>query len=128
MGAFRKRDTLTTPVVDRGSVMTTTVVKTVEVRDKDGFSSQHIELREIPVEEHANALGLPDADKFQLRDMLAAGITPKEVNVSGMLDSSDPTDLRNVGVVDSLLSQLPENEVSVNPEPVSEPEPTNSSE
>lgn len=126
MGAFRKRNDLTAPVVDRGAVLTTTVSKTVEVRGKDGFVSQHIELKEVPVEEHAKSLGLPDSDHYQLRDMLAAGIMPKEVSVSGMLDSSDPTDLRNVGAVDSLLSQLPENEPAVSAAAVSEPEPTNS--
>lgn len=67
-----------------------------------------VELKRRPVAEYAKTLALPHSEDYQLRDMLAAGQMPELVNVSGMLDSADPTDPRNIGAGDALFSRLAE--------------------
>lgn len=79
--------------------------KTVVTKDSPE-PTQVVTTVEKDVSEVAESLGLPTSDNYQLRDMLKAGIMPEMVNVEGMLDSQDPTDLVNLGVADSLYDAL----------------------
>lgn len=89
------------------SVNTCVVQQTKTVVTKDSPEpTQVVTTVEKDVSEVAESLGLPTSDNYQLRDMLKAGIMPEMVNVEGMLDSQDPTDLVNVGVADSLYDAL----------------------
>lgn len=72
------------------------------------------------VQNFAETADMPESKDYQLEQMLKAGIVPQEVNCSGMLDSDDPLDLSNAGVVDSLLDGLSPYEKS---EPTSDPSP-----
>lgn len=125
MGAFSK--SVRVPAPDYGCVPPTVEVPvTTTIRSKDGSISQVVELKRKSVEDYAKSLGLPDAADYQLRAMLAAGIMPQEVNVVGILDSQDPTDIRNVGATDALLDRLEQSAPVENPAPAqSVVEPTN---
>ena len=108
MGAFRKRDDLQPhrPIGLPGShLVTVQVTKNVVTKDNPE-PTVYVETVEKSVEDYAKSLGLPKDEDYQLRDMLAAGRVPEEVNVRGMLDSQDPTDLSNVGVGDAMFEQL----------------------
>lgn len=83
------------------------------------------------VQEFAEKSDMPDSKDYQLEQMLKAGIMPKEVNCSGMLDSDDPLDMSNAGAVNGLLDGLsqyethqPEPTPEPQPEPTPEPQPT----
>lgn len=77
-----------------------------------------VELKRQRVEDYAKTLGLPKSEDYQLRDMLAAGQIPELVNVSGMLDSTDMSDLANVGAREKLMDRLVELSESNDPAPV----------
>lgn len=127
MGAHRKRSLSSWSPDGAGASYETHVSRTKDVM-KDGVVTTFIEHVTLPVEEHAKTLGMPKDEDYQLKDMLAAGVMPEEVNVRGMLDSSDPTDLSNAGVGDAILDQLAsqvKNEPAVSSEPVSAVEPSN---
>lgn len=103
------------------------VMKTKEVSDGVGEPTTFIECREVDAKEYAKTLNLPSDDEYQLRDMLKAGQIPQEVPVSGLLDSQDPTDLRNQGVGDRIFDELSSQVKSQEPasEPASSVEPSN---
>lgn len=110
------------------SVNTCVVQQTKTVVTKDSPEpTQVVTTVEKDVSELAENLALPSSDNYQLRDMLKAGIMPEMINVEGMLDSQDPTDLVNVGVADSLYDalngRLQTPQVS-NPAPQPEPQST----
>lgn len=79
--------------------------KTVVTKDSPE-PTQVITTVEKDVTEVADNLRLPSSDNYQLRDMLKAGVMPEMINVEGLLDSQDPTDLVNVGVADTLYDAL----------------------
>lgn len=107
MGAFRKRDALVSQPSGNGGSYMTTVQVTKNVVTKDNPEpTVYIETVQKDVEEYAKSLGLPKDEDYQLRDILASGRMPEEVDVRGMLDSQDPTDLSNVGVGDVMFEQL----------------------
>lgn len=124
MGAFRKRNDFEhyNPV---GSTprMTVPVSKTVTSKDCSEPTT-FVELKEVSVEDYSKSIKLPADEDYQLRDMIASGNIPCEVPVSGILDSSDPTDLSNQGVGDAILDQLT-SQVKEPAKPASVVEPTN---
>lgn len=65
-----------------------------------------VEEKEVLVEDLAQSLGLPSSDDYRLDVMLRNGLYPQEVNVHGMLDSSDPLDPSNVGAGATLFDRL----------------------
>lgn len=106
MGAFRKRNDFE-HYNPAGSTpkMTVPVSKTVTSKDCSEPTT-FVELKEVSVEDYSKSIKLPADEDYQLRDMIASGNIPGEVPVSGILDSSDPTDLSNQGVGDAILDQL----------------------
>ncbi len=125
MDAFR--ESVRVPAPDYGCTPPSVEVPAVTpLRDADGNIIQNVELKKRNLVEYAKSLGLPKSEDYQLRSMLAAGIMPQEVNVVGMLDSQDPTDLRNVGATDALLERLEQSAPVEKPAPAqSVVEPTN---
>lgn len=104
------------------SINTCIVQQTKTVVTKDSPEpTQVVTTVEKDVNEVAESLGLPDSDNYQLRDMLKAGIMPEAINVSGLLDSDDPTDLCNIGVADSLFDALNGHVKPITPEPAPAP-------
>lgn len=128
MGHFRKSSrSYVQPSSCTCGMIEVTVPKQIATKGGDVVSM--IERKRITVEEYEKTLGMPKDENYQLRDMLAAGVMPETVNVSGMLDSTDPTDIKNVGVADALLGKVMDAAQKTVSEPsvaVSEPEPTNS--
>lgn len=112
------------------SVNTCVVQQTKTVVTKDSPEpTQVVTTVEKDVSEFAESLALPSSDNYQLRDMLKAGIMPELINVKGMLDSQDPTDLVNVGVADSLYDALKGRlQTPQVPNPAPQPEPQSTDE
>lgn len=112
------------------SVNTCVVQQTKTVVTKDSPEpTQVVTTVEKDVSEFAESLALPSSDNYQLRDMLKAGIMPELINVKGMLDSQDPTDLVNVGVADSLYDALNGRlQTPQVPNPAPQPEPQSTDE
>jgi hypothetical protein len=82
-----------------------------------------VEMKRVSEVDYAKSLGLPKSEDYQLRDMLAAGQFPEKVNVSGMLDSQDPTDPQNDGLGTALFDKLSDSVEEPAPVPASEPAP-----
>lgn len=105
---MHKKRKLAPYVQPRSATVNTCVVhetKTVVTKDSPE-PTQVVTTVEKDVNELADSLRLPSSDNYQLRDMLKAGILPEAINVEGLLDSQDPTDLCNIGVADSLYDAL----------------------
>lgn len=125
MGAFRK-SAKTQYKVPVGStpMVTVPVTKTVVTKEVPE-PTVYVEMKTQSVENYAKSLALPKDEDYQLRDMIASGVIPEEVPVSGMLDSNDPLDLSNAGVGDRMFehlqSQVKDPEPAPAPEPNSEP-------
>lgn len=127
MGAFRKSAKTqyevpvgSTPIV---TVPVTKVLSTKEVPEP----TTYVEMKTKSVEDYAKSLALPKDEDYQLRDMIASGVIPEEVPVSGMLDSNDPLDLSNAGVGDQIFDRLSSQvkEPASAPAPEPNPQPSN---
>ena len=116
------------PIFEPTSVNSATYAVDVETK-KDVIASDGsepitlIERRKLSQDDYAKSLGLPNSENYQLRDMLAAGLMPEEVNCHGMLDSDDSSDLQNDGLGLSLFDKLSSMTKVSSSEPAPEPTP-----
>lgn len=104
---FRKRKNLVNyqPTSDKQGTMTLFQSSSV-VNEGDSTSRVIVEQKTVKVKEYADKLGLPSSDVYSLENILRSGQSPEFVNVSGMLDSSDPLDSSNFGAAVSIFDRL----------------------
>lgn len=117
MNAFSK-SSRGTSFRDLGSASVDTVdVSRSVVVEEHGNPVTRIERKRVRISDYAESLGLPTSEQYRLREMLKTGYVPEEVNVSGMLDDPDKSD---VSVRDSLVDRLFAFESKKVPSPVVE--------
>lgn len=72
-----------------------------QVETENGSKVTHVRFENVPVKILAERSDIPESDKYLLSEMLRQGYAPDEVNVSNLLNSSDPLDSSNVADLDN---------------------------
>lgn len=113
-----KRKSCRVPVENIGTPLSevlTPLTKEI-VRDENSLPTPVVKFENVPVQVYEGKADIPKSENYRLRELLAAGYVPEEVNIRGMFSSDDSLDDKNIDLVNIVGQQFIENIDNLNEE------------